>query len=111
MRDQIVLLLGNLLRNAVQAMPSGGTLTLRTETSENEICLAVADTGVGIAPDILDRIFDPFFTTRPTGQGSGLGLSVAHGIAIKHGGRIKVVSEEGKGSEFSVYLPVKSIQQ
>ncbi|MEW6718980.1 MAG: response regulator [Thermodesulfobacteriota bacterium] len=69
------------------------------------IAMTVRDTGVGMDPGILDRIFDPFFTTRPTGEGSGMGLSVVHGIVRTHGGFVTVRSEPGNGSEFSVYLP------
>jgi len=72
----------------------------------NYIVLTVRDTGVGMEREILERIFDPFFTTRGTGEGTGLGLSVVHGIVRSHGGFITVRSEPGKGSEFSVHLPV-----
>ena len=67
--------------------------------------LSVADTGVGISPEILDHIFDPFFTTKAAGEGTGLGLSVVHGIVASHGGTITVSSEPGRGSTFAVYLP------
>ncbi len=67
--------------------------------------IAVEDTGSGIPPHVITRIFDPFFTTKPTGQGTGLGLSVSYGIVKEHGGEIKVDSEPEKGSLFSVTLP------
>ncbi len=75
------------------------------------IVLTVRDTGVGMERDVLDRIFDPFFTTRGTGEGTGLGLSVVHGIVRSHGGFITVRSEPGKGSEFSVHLPVVTAEE
>lgn len=98
-------LLLNLVLNAIQAMPEGGTLTLRSKCFADRVVVEVADTGVGIRPDIRDRIFDPFFTTREVGQGTGLGLSVSYGIAEAHGGVILVDSELGKGSRFTVVLP------
>ncbi len=96
----------NLVLNAIQAMPGGGTLTLSTEVRDGRIIASVADTGVGIAPEILDRIFEPFFTTREVGKGTGLGLAVSWSIASAHGGSIAVESEVGKGSVFRVILPL-----
>jgi len=86
----------NLLRNAIQSMPNGGHLTLRSENIGDGVAISIVDTGCGIPPDIQGRIFDPFFTTQPVGKGTGLGLSVAHGIISRHGGRIDVSSEPGK---------------
>ncbi len=68
--------------------------------------VSVVDTGVGIAPEHMERIFEPFFTTRPAGQGTGLGLSVSYGIVNDHGGFIEVESQVGKGTCFTIYLPV-----
>ncbi|MCA8951723.1 MAG: HAMP domain-containing protein [Planctomycetes bacterium] len=98
----------NLLLNALQAMPDGGTLRVATSTHADEIAIRVADDGVGIAPEALDHVFEPFFTARgsdPARAGTGLGLSVSHGIAAAHGGRITVESRPGEGATFTVLLP------
>jgi signal transduction histidine kinase len=95
----------NLLQNAKDAMPSGGTIRLRTRDDGGRVHIEVTDSGAGIAPDIIDRIFDPFFSTKKNGDGSGLGLSVSYGIINGHGGSIKVNSELGHGSTFRVVLP------
>jgi PAS domain S-box-containing protein len=96
----------NLILNAVQAIRGGGTITISTRVA-GEICaVEVRDTGCGIPPSVLPRIFDPFFTTKGTGEGTGLGLSVSLGIVERHGGRILVESEVGKGTVFTVCLPL-----
>jgi len=99
----------NILMNALEAMPSGGSLKVDARTRPGEPgCLVevrVTDTGVGIPPENLARIFDPFFTTKETGRGTGLGLSVSHGIVKAHGGFIDVRSEVGRGSSVTVTLP------
>jgi len=97
----------NLVLNAIQAMPSGGTLTLRTRTHSSRVVAEVADTGNGIPEALRERIFDPFFTTREVGQGTGLGLSVSYSIVKAHGGGIEVDSAPGKGSRFRVWLPAR----
>jgi signal transduction histidine kinase len=102
--------IGNLLRNALQSMPDGGQLSLHTACTNDQITFAIKDHGCGIDPEIIGRIFDPFFTTRSVGQGTGLGLSVAQGIISRHGGRIEIASELGKGSCFTIHLPVKYCQ-
>jgi PAS domain S-box-containing protein len=117
---QIHQVLMNLLTNAVQAMPSGGTLRISLERARVEaarvavtgtvdpgeyLALVVADTGSGIPADIFERIFDPFFTTKDVGVGTGLGLSLVHGIVTGLGGVIDVATTVGTGSVFKVYLP------
>jgi len=97
----------NLILNGIQAMEAGGILSIRACAAANEagFYFEVSDTGKGIPPQDLGKIFDPFFTTKDVGKGSGLGLSVSHGIIKQHGGRIEVKSEVGQGSTFSVFLP------
>jgi|GEM_PF-5471107 len=114
---QILLNLGN---NALQAMnPGGGTLTVKLETvgvtaalasqlgvaAGSYVRLVVADTGLGMEKGVLDRIFEPFFTTKTTGEGTGLGLSVVHGIMELHGGCVTAYSEPGRGALFHLYFP------
>jgi two-component system NtrC family sensor kinase len=103
--QQAVIALGT---NAIDAMPSGGTLTLRTYNQANSVVVEIEDTGVGIAPDNLSKIFEPFFTTKEVGRGTGLGLSVCYGIITDHGGRLSVRSNPGKGTVFTILLPVVS---
>lgn len=110
-RNQIAQIVTNLTLNAVQAMPSGGTLTVSTVQDHQEVCLIFRDTGTGIGPEHLEHIFDPFFTTKPFGQGTGLGLAVCRTLVAQHRGEITVASKPGKGSTFSVYLPVAPIKE
>jgi PAS domain S-box-containing protein len=96
----------NLVTNAAQAIGDNiGTITVRIETAHEWVRLSVADTGCGIDQRHLPRLFDPFFTTKEAGQGTGLGLSVVHGIVTAHGGRIEVESAPGEGAKFTVLLP------
>ena len=104
--DQLKQVLVNLLNNASYASDRGGTITLATTTTEDGVVLRIEDTGTGINQKNLCRIFEPFFTTKPETEGTGLGLSVSYGIIKAHGGRIEVESEVGKGSVFSVFLPL-----
>jgi len=101
----------NLMLNAIQAMPEGGKLTVRTSTDgAEEAKVAVQDTGCGISPENLRKLFTPFFTTKREVKGVGLGLAVSYGIIQRHGGKIDVQSEEGKGSTFTVILPLKQAE-
>jgi two-component system NtrC family sensor kinase len=96
----------NLLVNAAQAITDQGTITIRTRADDAMVCVAISDTGSGMAPEVLAKVFDPFFTTKPVGQGTGLGLAVSFGIVEQHGGHIEVESTPGAGSTFSIMLPV-----
>jgi two-component system NtrC family sensor kinase len=95
-----------LATNAIDAMPGGGTLTLRAAQSGSRILIEVRDTGIGIPPENLTKIFDPFFTTKDIGRGTGLGLAVCYGILSDHGGRLDVRSTAGLGTTFTITLPV-----
>jgi len=94
----------NLIFNALDAMPQGGTITLRTGYAEGRVTISVEDTGSGIPEEVKNRIFDPFFTTKGL-QNSGLGLSTSYGIIARHGGEIHVESEPGIGTTFIISLP------
>jgi len=96
--------LTNLILNALDAMPSGGVLTLESARAGEEVRLAVADTGVGIPEHLRGRVFDPFFTTKGP-QGTGLGLSMTYGILSRHGARVALESEEGRGTTFVLHFP------
>jgi len=98
----------NLVLNALQAMPEGGRITLRTRGADGQVIAEVADTGVGISEEIRERIFDPFFTTRQVDEGTGLGLTVSDSIVASHGGRLELESTLGEGSQFRIFLPMLS---
>ncbi len=98
----------NLVVNGLQSMPDGGTLTIETRAGQDHVVLAVEDAGTGMTADVLERVFMPFFTTKDVGQGTGLGLSMVHGIVTSHGGSIRVDSKPGRGSRFEVRLPRRS---
>ena len=105
--DQIKQVLLNLLNNAIEAMPTGGRITITTKISGNQAIISIADSGGGIHPAAINHIFEPFFTTNPAVKGTGLGLSVTYGIIKRHGGDIQVQSEVGKGSTFTISLPIE----
>jgi two-component system NtrC family sensor kinase len=103
--EQVVLAL---ILNAIDAMPCGGTLSLETLRTHDEIEIKVRDDGAGIAPDVLPQIFEPFMTTKESGRGVGLGLAISRGIMERHDGRIEVQSELGRGTTFTVTLPLQA---
>lgn len=99
----------NLLVNALDAIEGGGTISIQTNAiNGNEICLCIEDTGCGIPLENLDKMFEPFFTTKPVGRGIGIGLASCYNIVQDHGGEITVTSELGKGSRFTVCLPLNA---
>jgi signal transduction histidine kinase len=98
----------NLLVNAAQAIPGRGTLTIRTLHLGTEIQVKISDTGVGIPRENMRKIFDPGFTTKGVGVGTGLGLSICYKIIQDHHGRIAVESEVGRGTTFTITLPVST---
>jgi PAS domain S-box-containing protein len=100
--------LTNILLNAVQAMPEGGQLTLRSWAESAEVCVALSDTGVGMTPEVQHRLFDPFFTTKGAG-GTGLGLSASQALIKGHQGTITVQSEPGRGTTFVIRLPITAV--
>jgi two-component system, NtrC family, sensor kinase len=116
---QIQQALANLMVNGIQAMERGGKLTVSLsparlsppagigEKTEDYAKLTVQDEGQGIPEDLIPRIFEPFFTTKDVGEGTGLGLSVAYGIARDHGGWIAAESKPGAGSRFELFLPIR----
>jgi signal transduction histidine kinase len=107
-RPRLEQMLVNLVANARDTMPAGGRLTIHADPGGPDADLArieVADSGTGMAPEVLERIFDPFFTTKPPGKGTGLGLPSLKAMVEEGGGRLEVSSEPGKGSRFSIFLP------
>jgi signal transduction histidine kinase len=114
--NQLELALLNLVINARDAMPQGGTLTIVTrnlpgmaETTKlaggDYVCIAVADTGIGMAPDVRARAFEPFFTTKNIGRGTGLGLSQVYGLVKQHGGTVEIMTSVNQGTTVEIVLP------
>jgi signal transduction histidine kinase len=105
--DRVLQVLGNLVGNAVKFTPEGGCITLRLRVEDGRAVFSVSDTGQGIAPEQLPHVFEQFWQARRSGrQGTGLGLTIAHGIVDAHGGRIGVESTVGEGSTFFFALPL-----
>jgi signal transduction histidine kinase len=96
----------NLINNAAQAMPRGGTIHITSGIENDHGCITITDEGEGIDADIVDKIFEPFFTTKPKGEGTGLGLSLSKRLVEANNGRIDVVTQKGKGSTFTLLLPL-----
>jgi signal transduction histidine kinase len=113
-RNQMQQVILNVIHNAIYSMPKGGELVIQSmvETSEDEewIGIKVVDTGVGISEENLEKIFEPFFTTKPSGEGTGLGLSVSYSIVSEHGGYIEVDSKLNEGSIFTIWLPLTTLE-
>ena len=96
-------------KNALDAMPEGGQLSIHTCQEDSYLVVKVQDSGTGISQENVNRIYDPFFTTKKAGEGSGLGLSVSYGIIQEHSGRINVETAAGQGTTFRLHLPVKRV--
>ncbi|MCA8942974.1 MAG: hypothetical protein KDB80_10480 [Planctomycetes bacterium] len=106
--NHLLQVLVNVLLNARDASRPGSIVVIRTEATDDEVMIHIVDSGEGIAAENLQRIFDPFFTTKDVGRGTGLGLALSHGLIERHGGRITVDSEVGRGSRFTIVLPRES---
>jgi two-component system NtrC family sensor kinase len=102
---QMTQVLVNIIVNAIQAMPDGGQITIQTKATQKFVLLIVEDTGMGMEKKVVKQIFIPFFTTKGVGKGTGLGMSVVHGIVTSHGGTIHVDSHVGGGTRFEIQLP------
>jgi signal transduction histidine kinase len=98
----------NILDNAVGAIKQTGDVWIRIKTDEmyKKLIIDIEDNGEGMDQDVIDKVFDPFFTTKPVGQGTGLGMSITHKIVKNHQGEIDVQSVKGKGTKFTVTLPI-----
>jgi signal transduction histidine kinase len=103
---QINQVLLNLMINASHAIEDQGIIKVKSQQQDEWLEISVTDTGKGIPADQLDKLFDPFYTTKPVGEGTGLGLSISYGIAKDHQGEIRVASAPGKGSRFTLCLPI-----
>ena len=97
----------NILTNAAQAIEDKGTIKIKSYHDDDNVYISIRDSGMGIAEEHLKKIFDPFFTTKPVGQGSGMGLSISYKIIEQHNGHIRVASTPGKGTKFTIQLPIR----
>jgi signal transduction histidine kinase/Trp operon repressor len=109
--SQLNQVLVNLVVNAIQATPQGGSVRIVTRAAGSRVVLTVEDTGVGMDREVLAKIFTPFFTTKDVHEGTGLGLPVVHGIVTSHGGAISVESKPGEGSRFEIHLPAAGVEE
>jgi two-component system NtrC family sensor kinase len=108
--EQLIQVFVNLLNNAAESISGEGTITIATQpTGHQWVEINISDTGIGIPEEYLGKLFTPFFTTKPPGKGTGLGLSIVYGIVKMHRGQITIQSEVGKGSTFTIILPVQLI--
>ena len=101
----------NILVNAAQAIETKGDISIRTEHQNGHVTVQISDTGKGIAAENISKIFDPFFTTKDVGKGTGLGMNIAYNIIEKHNGSIDVESTVGKGTTFTIKLPVERLEK
>jgi signal transduction histidine kinase len=99
----------NIVKNAIAAMPNGGTLTISAVTRHDELQISISDTGIGIPEELLAKIFEPYFTTKESG--TGLGLTITFKIIKEHNGEITVESKPSKGSTFTIHLPIPQPEQ
>jgi len=110
--EELELAMLNLVTNSLDAMPAGGSLTIRATTSHAQgVRIEVSDTGTGISKDLLPRIFQPWVTTKAAGRGTGLGLSITHDVIARHGGTIDAVSEPGRRTTFTLELPSSDVAE
>jgi signal transduction histidine kinase len=105
--DQIQQVFLNLILNARDAMPDGGSLDISVKQDDGHVLMLFADTGRGIDADVRDKVFDPFFSTKGPTKGTGLGLSICYSIIKDHGGTIEIDSEKDKGTRFTIKIPVE----
>ena len=105
--DELVQVWINFISNSIQAMDNNGTLTIDVKNLEKQIQVSISDTGHGIPEEIRTKIFEPFFTTKKAGEGTGIGLDIVKKILEKHDAIMELESEVGKGTTFTVFLPVK----
>jgi two-component system NtrC family sensor kinase len=102
--NQLRQVFDNIIKNACEAMPEGGVISVRTEKEEDSFSVSISDTGPGIPEENLGKLFNPFFTTKPVGKGTGLGLSVCYGIVKMHGGSIDASNNPGGGASFRIKI-------